>query len=90
MKRANRIITGLAFFAMSFSVLVGCNNTTKLPSNSYEKVKFAFNGVEKSLKAKKANKKSLGVNKLSRLGGTDTENALNTIYTRKMIRVMRA
>ena len=34
--------------------LIGCS--PKLPTTQYEKVKFAFNGVEKSFKNKKATK----------------------------------
>ena len=31
-------------------ILPGCSNKSKLPTSSYEKVQFAFNGVEKSFK----------------------------------------
>ena len=49
----------LSLFAIAllFSSLTGCN-TYKVPTNDYEKVKTAFNGVEKSFK-KIATKKSL-------------------------------
>ena len=44
-------------FFLSTSLLIGCN-TTKLPTTQYEKVKFAFNGVEKSFKSPKVVKRN--------------------------------
>lgn len=69
------------FFAtlLTVGVLTGCGGS-KLPTNSYEKVKFAFNGVEKSFKNPKAGKKSLLLNKRERLGGSNPDDALSTIF----------
>ena len=41
---------GLFILALSFTALVGCGGSYKVPTNDYEKVKTAFNGVEKSFK----------------------------------------
>ena len=50
------------FFVLTllFPALVGCGYKT--PTTSYDKVKTAFNGVEKSFKNISANKKSLQYN----------------------------
>ena len=50
---------GLFILALSFTALVGCGGSYKVPSSGYEKVKTAFNGVEKSFKKAQASKKSL-------------------------------
>ena len=47
----------LVVFTLAISALVGCGY--KAPTTSYDKVKTAFNGVEKSFKNLSANKKSL-------------------------------
>lgn len=68
--------TLVSAFAMS---LIGCGN--KLPTTSYEKVKFAFNGVEKSFKSPKLLKKNKPVLlKRNKLGGSNTSHGLDTIY----------
>ena len=59
--------------------LIGCGN--KLPTTQYEKVKFAFNGVEKSLKAPKVNKKNKSLIPLrNKIGGSNASHGLDTIY----------
>ena len=58
--------------------LVGCS--PKLPTTQYEKVKFAFNGVEKSFKSKKAAKAAILMPK-AKLGGSNTSHGLDTIYS---------
>ena len=58
--------------------LIGCN--AKLPTTQYEKVKFAFNGVEKSFKSKKASKAAILLPK-AKLGGSNTSHGLDTIYS---------
>ena len=70
------------FFATLLAVgaLTGCGGS-KLPTNNYDKVKFAFNGVEKSFKNPKAGKKSLILNKKERLGGSNPESGLSTIFS---------
>ena len=70
------LTTILLFSAAS---LVACNSN-KLPTNSYDKVKFAFNGVAKSFEKPKAAKKSLAPTIKSRLGGSNPDGALATIY----------
>ena len=57
--------------------LIGCN--AKLPTTNYEKVKFAFNGVEKSFKNKKTAKKAVLLPK-AKIGGSNPDSALNTIF----------
>ena len=59
--------------------LIGCN--AKLPETNYEKVKFAFNGVEKSFKNKKATKKAAIMLPKSKIGGSNPDSALNTIFS---------
>ena len=59
--------------------LIGC--APKLPTTNYEKVKFAFNGVEKSFKNKKAAKKSAIVMPKSKIGGSNPNSALETIFS---------
>jgi hypothetical protein len=68
-----------AFLLLGAASLSACNSN-KLPSSSYEKVKFAFNGVEKSFKSPKVAKKSLSLNKRERLGGSNTDSGLSTIF----------
>lgn len=58
--------------------LIGC--APKLPTTNYEKVKFAFNGVEKSFKNKKASNKALVVLPKSKIGGSNPSGALDTIF----------
>ena len=62
-----------------FISLIGCGN--KLPSTPYEKVKFAFNGVEKSFKAPKVAKKNKSLLPLrNKIGGSNPSNGLDAIY----------
>ena len=58
--------------------LIGCS--PKLPTTQYEKVKFAFNGVEKSFKNKKAAKAAILLPK-PKLGGSNTSHGLDVIYS---------
>lgn len=58
--------------------LIGC--APKLPITNYEKVKFAFNGVEKSFKNKKASNKALVVLPKYKIGGSNPSGALDTIF----------
>ncbi len=58
--------------------LIGCS--PKLPTTQYEKVKFAFNGVEKSFKSKKAAKAAILLPK-AKLGGSNTSHGLDIIYS---------
>ena len=68
-----------AFLLLGVTSLIACNSN-KSPSSNYDKVKFAFNGVEKSFKSPKAAKKSLYLNKRERLGGSNTDSGLSTIF----------
>ncbi len=70
-----------AFLLLGATSLIACNSSGKLPTNSYEKVKFALDGVEKSFKSPKASKKSLALNKKERLGGSNPESGLATIFS---------
>ena len=67
------------FLLLGAASLSACNSN-KLPSSSYEKVNFAFNGVEKSFKSPRAAKKSLSLNKRERLGCSNTDSGLSTIF----------
>ena len=67
-----------AFLLLGAASLIACN---KLPSTSYEKVKFAFSGVEKTFQSPKAAKKSVTVPKKERLGGSNTDAGLSTIFS---------
>lgn len=58
--------------------LIGC--APKLSTTNYEKVKFAFNGVEKSFKKRKASNKALVVFPKSKIGGSNPLGALDTIF----------
>ncbi|MBP5574580.1 MAG: hypothetical protein J6X50_02405, partial [Bacilli bacterium] len=67
-----------AFLLLGAASLTACN---KLPSTSYEKVKFAFSGVEKTFQSPKTAKKSVTVPKKERLGGSNTDAGLSTIFS---------
>ena len=43
-------IRSLFVVALSLSALTACGGSYKAPTNDYDKVKTAFNGVEKSFK----------------------------------------
>ena len=71
---------GIIFtISLCLSFLVGCGggNTTKLPETKYEKVQYALNGVEKSLKNQKSSSRSVEL--LPRAKRSEAE-ALNAIY----------
>ena len=53
MKRLKNLVFSL-FVLVGFIFILAACGKTKLPTNNYEKVKFAFNGVEKSFKSKKS------------------------------------
>ena len=77
MKKINCFIATLVG---AFTIgLIGC--APKLPTTNYEKVKFAFNGVEKSFKNKKATKKSAIVMPKAKIGGSNPNSALDTIFS---------
>ena len=76
MKKINLFVTTLVGI-LGIS-LIGCS--PKLPTTQYEKVKFAFNGVEKSFKNKKATKGAILLPK-AKLGGSNTSHGLDTIYS---------
>ena len=77
MKRINCFVATLVgFLSMN---LMGCS--AKLPTTQYEKVKFAFSGVEKSLKSPKVSKKSLLKQKSNKIGGSNPSSALDTIFS---------
>lgn len=53
MKKIKTSLLSFIMLILSIFILSACKKT-KLPTNDYEKVKFAFNGVEKSFKNKKS------------------------------------
>ena len=59
MKKIGTIIASLIMLLCAVFVLAACGNkdNAKLPSSNYEKVQFAFNGVESSLKNSNSSKK---------------------------------
>ena len=48
MKKIKVVVLSLFFALVSIFVLSSCGN--KLPTTKYEKVEFAFNGVEQSIR----------------------------------------
>ena len=78
MKKINCFVATLVgFFAIG---LIGCN-ANKLPTTQYEKVKFAFNGVEKSFKSPKVVKRNKPLLlKRNKIGGSNPSSALDTIF----------
>lgn len=52
---------------LSVTSLAACGGSSKLPTTEHEKVKFAFNGVEKSLKNAKTAKKAYQLERRNRL-----------------------
>ena len=77
MKKKRIFLTTLiGIFSVS---LIGCGN--KLPTTNYEKVKFAFNGVEKSFKSPKVTKKNKNLlAKRNKIGGSNPSHGLDAIY----------
>ena len=70
---------------LSASLLLGAISLSAcggeaLPTSSHEKVRFAFNGVEKSFRNPSAAKRRSAPNNLHRLGGSNPESGLSTIY----------
>ena len=64
MKRIREVFISIVIALCAVLILSACNNgNTKLPSSNYEKVQFAFNGVEKSLKSIKLSSKEINFNK---------------------------
>ena len=53
MKKIKTFLLSFIMLITSIFILAACKKT-KIPTNEYEKVKFAFNGVEKSFKNKKS------------------------------------
>ena len=78
MKKINCFVATLVG---SFAIgLIGCNSN-KLPTTQYEKVKFAFNGVEKSFKSPKVVKRNKPLLlKRNKIGGSNPSSALDTIF----------
>lgn len=61
MKKASTIIASTTMLFLGAITLTSCGDN--LPSSSYEKVQFAFNGVEKSLKSIKLSSNEINFNK---------------------------
>ena len=78
MKKIRFLVTSLV--GLLTIGLIGCN-TNKLPTTQYEKVKFAFNGVEKSFKSPKVVKRNKPLLlKRNKIGGSNPSSALDTIF----------
>lgn len=61
MKKVSTIIASITMLFLVAIALASCGDA--LPSSSYEKVQFAFNGVEKSLKSVKLSSDEINFNK---------------------------
>ena len=84
MKRIKTLL-GFVFLLFGAIILASCGNKNKddvkLPENNYEKVTFAFNGVEKSLnKETKNNSLSQSIN-LNNISINDNGTILDDIFT---------
>ena len=84
MKRFKTLL-GFVFLLFGAIILASCGNKNKadvkLPENNYEKVTFAFNGVEKSLnKETKNNSLSQSIN-LNNISINDNGTILDDIFT---------
>ena len=81
MKRIRTVLT--LFVALLFILLglISCTMDDKLPSSNFEKVQFAFNGVERSFSQSESFKKSMASNKFSTklLSANNISTALFTI-----------
>ena len=80
MKKIKMGVVSLFIAFVSIFILASCGN--KLPQTKYEKVKFAFNGVEESFKSASSSKESSKAfisNEDSVLLLADTDDALSTI-----------
>ena len=80
MKKIKMGVVALFLAFISIFILASCGK--KLPQTKYEKVKFAFNGVEKSFKSASSSKKSSKAfisNEDNVLLLADTDDALSTI-----------
>lgn len=76
MKIANKLFLFASSFMLALT-LGACSN--KLPTTNYEKVKYAFNGVEKSFKKIKTTSKGLIQNNRNKINPNN--DALNTIFS---------
>jgi len=77
---------GLIFaISLCFSFLVGCggrsSSGTSLPTTKYEKVQYAMDGVEKSLKNQKAATRNLGLQPRAKRSEADALNAIYNIFS---------
>ena len=84
MKKIGTIIASLIMLLCAVFVLAACGNKdkVKLPSSNYEKVQFAFNGVESSLNSSNSSKE-LKANNLSK-----TDIKLAMAYGEPVIKLM--
>ena len=69
----------LFVIALLFSSLTGCGGSYKVPTNEHDKVKVAFNGVEKSFK-KMAAKKSLATHNELQPRYKNVDSGLSSIF----------
>lgn len=78
MIKINKLFSFISSFIIALSI-GACSD--KLPSSNYEKVKFAFNGVEKSFKKITTTQKGLvRTNRNNRIG-SNINDGLNTIFS---------
>ncbi len=76
MKNIGRIITAIFTLGVIF-ILASCGGSG-LPSTNYEKVSYAFNGVEKALKNQSSSSKKQLINKKANIASSET---IDTIYS---------
>ncbi len=77
MKKIKVVVLSLFFALVSIFVLSSCGN--KLPTTKYEKVEFAFNGVEQSIRQQAKKSKAVIGNKENIVLLADTNNPLDII-----------
>ena len=83
MKRFKNLVFSL-FILVGFVIFLSACGGSKLPTNKYEKVKYAFNGVEKSFKKPKVDSSNRLNNDFKYIKVNDSDsilNAIKSVYT---------
>ena len=82
MKKLLRYLLSLVLVLIPVFLLASCKDAevVSLPTTKHEKVQFAFNGVEGSLKSNQNSKGKLNLEKKSKRNDASS-NALSTIYS---------
>ena len=85
MKKIRTFLLSFIMLLTSLFLFAACKKT-KLPTNDYEKVKFAFNGVEKSFKNKKSMSNNDNLMRLLSFNPTKTDivNNIDKMYKKEL------